>query len=115
MLILPPGHYQEITRPRRLGSREKWIIGSGVSLLAVIAVAIAVALTSVQRTSRNGCIDVSAATVIGGSELYRCGGAARALCTAQTGRASANVAFQRALADACRKAGLPVTSAPDNN
>ncbi len=26
-----------------------------------------------QHKSRNGCIDVSAATAIGGSELYRCG------------------------------------------
>ncbi len=112
MLILPPGHYQEISRPRKLGAREKWIIGSGAGLLAVIAVAIVIALTSVQRTSKNGCIDVSAATVIGGSELYRCGSAARALCTGQTGRASDNVAFQRALADACRKAGLPATPVP---
>jgi hypothetical protein len=67
-----------------------------------------VAFTSVQRQSRNGCIDVSAATVIGGSELYRCGSAARALCTTPGAGSSQNVAFSRALAEACRKAGLPV-------
>ena len=48
----------------------------------------AISFTSVQRQSRNGCIDVSAATVIGGSELYKCGGAARALCTEPGGEQS---------------------------
>ena len=116
MLIIPTGHYREISGPRRIGTREKWIIGSGLALLAVIAVAVVIALTSVQRTSRNGCIDVSAATVIGGSELYRCGTAARDLCTAPTGPAATdNVSFRRALADACRKAGLPVPAVPGSD
>jgi hypothetical protein len=88
------------------------MIGGVVGLVAVIAVAVVVAFTSVQRQSRNGCIDVSAATVIGGSELYRCGAAARALCTAPAGASSQNVAFSRALAEACRKAGLPVPAGP---
>jgi len=80
--MLPAGHYQQISQPRTLGSREKWILGSVLGLVAVIAIAVVVAFTSVQKQSRNGCIDVSAATVIGGSELYRCGQAARDLCDA---------------------------------
>jgi hypothetical protein len=112
MLILPTGHYQEISGPRRIGRREKWVIGLSLGLLAVIAVAVVIAFTSVQRTSHNGCIDVSAATVIGGSELYRCGAAARALCTAPGGPGSSNISFRRALAEACRKAGLPVPALP---
>src|SRR6185312_9627440 len=110
--MLPAGHYQQISQPRTLGSREKWILGSVLGLLAVICVAVVVAFTSVQKQSRNGCIDVSAATVIGGSELYRCGQAARDLCTQPSGQRSSNVAFARALAEACRKAGLPVPAAP---
>jgi len=79
-----------------------------VALLAILAVVLVISLTSRQRTSGHGCVDVSAATAIGGSELYRCGAAARALCT-QPGRGGQEfVSFQRALADACRKAGLPV-------
>jgi hypothetical protein len=112
MLILPPGHAQEVERRRAVTRREKWIIGSVLGVLAVICVAVIVAFTSVQKQSRNGCIDVSAATVIGGSELYRCGAAARELCTQPGGQNSPNVAFQRALADACRKAGLPVPAVP---
>lgn len=88
--------------------RERWVVGAGLTLLAALIAALAISLTSHQRTSGHGCIDVSAATVIGGSELYRCGAAARALCT-QPGHAGAEFAsFQRALAAACRKAGLPV-------
>ena len=109
MLIIPPGHYQELARPRAIGRREKWMIGSVLGLLVVIA------FTSVQRQSRNGCIDVSAATVIGGSELYRCGNAARALCIEPGGGSSQNIAFSRALAQACRKAGLPVPAVPPNS
>jgi uncharacterized membrane protein len=110
MLIIPTGHFAEISRPRRLRVRERWIVGSSIGLLVVIAVAVVVALTSVQRVSRNGCIDVSAATVIGGSELYRCGGQARALCSQSQTAPAANVSFQRALSGACRKAGLPVSA-----
>lgn len=112
MLILPPGHYAEVARSRSVGRREKWMIAAVAGLVAVIAVAVIIAFTSVQRQSRNGCIDVSAATVIGGSELYRCGSAARALCTEPGGGHSPNVSFARALAEACRKAGLPVPAVP---
>lgn len=110
--MLPAGHYQQISQPRTLGSRERWIIGSVLAVVAVIAVTVVVAFTSVQKQSRNGCIDVSAATVIGGSELYRCGAEARALCTTPSDSGTSNLAFRRALADACRKAGLPAPALP---
>ncbi len=105
---LPTGHWEHSTGPRRLNRRERWLIAGVLGLTAVIVVAVVVAFTSHQKTSRHGCIDVSAATVIGGSELYRCGTAARQLCTSPLGKGSENVAFRHQLADACRKAGLPV-------
>jgi hypothetical protein len=112
MLILPPGHELRAHRGPSLSRRERWLIGSVLGLLAVICVAVVIAFTSVQRQSRHGCIDVSAATVIGGSELYKCGTAARALCTEPGGENTSNVSFARALAEACRKAGLPVPAVP---
>jgi uncharacterized membrane protein len=115
MLIVPTGHWQEETAPgpRRITRRERWILGGVLTLVAALVVTVAISFTSKQRTSRNGCIDVSAATVIGGSELYRCGAAARDLCSAPNGPGAAdNISFRRALADACRKAGLPVPSVP---
>ncbi|MHB1834611.1 MAG: hypothetical protein ACYCXW_06565, partial [Solirubrobacteraceae bacterium] len=76
-------------------------------------VSVVIALTSAPRTSGRGCVDVSAATAIGGSELYRCGGAARLLCRGSAGEAgSSNLAFQRALTAACAKAGLPHAAPP---
>lgn len=95
-------------RPVGTGPRERWLLGSGITLLGALALVLIISLASHQRTSGRGCIDVSAATVIGGSELYRCGATARALCT-QPGRTGGEfVSFQRALGEACRKAGLPV-------
>lgn len=115
MLIVPTGHWQEHadSGPRRITRRERWILGGVLALVAVIVVIVAISFTSKQRTSANGCIDVSAATVIGGSELYRCGTAARDLCSAPSGpSATDNISFRRALAEACRKAGLPVPAVP---
>src|ERR1700761_7267957 len=97
---LPLGHNQS-TRPARVSGRERWLIAGVLAASAVIAVVILISFTSHQKQSRNGCIDVSAATVIGGSELYKCGQAARDLCTQPGGQRSSNVAFARALAEAC--------------
>lgn len=100
---------EAVPGPRKLTRRERWILGGVLALVAALIVTVAISFTSKQRRSSNGCIDVSAATVIGGSELYRCGAAARDLCTAPNRPGAAdNIAFGRALAEACRKAGLPV-------
>jgi hypothetical protein len=104
---LPIGHWQATETPR-VSRRERWMIATVLVASAVIAVVVVISFTSHQRTSHDGCIDVSAATVIGGSELYRCGASARGLCTAATGGGEQNISFRRALADACREAGLPV-------
>ena len=109
---LPIGHCRQ-PDPPRVTRRERWLIAGVLTASAVLVVVVAISFTSHQRRSRGGCVDVSAATVIGGSELYRCGAAARGLCTAATaaGRrniGTQNISFRRALADACRKAGLPV-------
>jgi hypothetical protein len=103
---LPPGHYAQLTAPRgRVRGRERVLVAGGLAMLVAIAVAVIISFTSVQRRSRDGCIDVSAATAIGGSELYRCGATARALCAQSRSRSS--VAFTRALDTSCRRAGLP--------
>lgn len=104
---LPEGHWQQ-RKSARTSRRERWLIGGVLALTAVFAAIVVISFTSHQRKSRNGCIDVSAATVIGGSDLYRCGAAARGLCTSATGSGAQNISFRRALAEACRKAGLPV-------
>ena len=109
---IPEGHYHELKHGRKFNPRERWIVPSAVVVFVALAIAAAI-LISVDgkaHKSGHGCINVSAATAIGGSDLYRCGSQARALCTAPTPqhRSKDFLAFRRALADACRKAGLPV-------
>jgi hypothetical protein len=112
MLILPPGHHREVSASasaaRRFSGRDRWLMGFGGALTVVLVVGLIVAFTSVQKTSGHGCIDVSAATVIGGSELYRCGASARALCEQPLHRGDMYKSFDEALVLACRKASLPV-------
>src|ERR1700760_5026973 len=95
---LPTGHWEHTTGPRRINRRERWLIASVLAVVGVVVIAVAISFTSHQRKSHNGCIDVSAATVIGGSELYKCGTAARGLCTSATGSGAENISFRRALA-----------------
>jgi hypothetical protein len=107
---IPDGHYHELKHGRKFNPRERWLVPGAVVVFVAIAIAAAIAISvdGKQPRSHDGCIDVSAATAIGGSDLYRCGTAARELCTSRGGNGFENVAFRRQLADACRKAGLPV-------
>jgi hypothetical protein len=106
---IPEGQYHELKHGRKFNSRERWLVPGAVVVVVVIAIAatVAIVLDGQQHKSKHGCINVSAATAIGGSDLYRCGTAARLLCASRAGNGF-EVAFRQALADACRKAGLPV-------
>jgi hypothetical protein len=76
-------------------------------LVAAGVVALTISLVSTGRVSHNGCIDVTAAAATGGTELYRCGAEARALCSTPAVSGGINTALLRALPAECRKAGLP--------
>jgi hypothetical protein len=106
-MILPPGHWQTVSHPRQARPREKWIIGAVLGLVAAGVVALTISLVSTGRVSHNGCIDVTAAAATGGTELYRCGAEARALCSTPAVSGGINTALLRALPAECRKAGLP--------
>ena len=106
MLILPPGHAGAIATPRRLGRREKWMVGGVLALVAVGIVVILISLGSGGRAAASGCIDVKAPGATGAVELYRCGADARSLCSSS---GSVGGAFGRAVASECRRAGIPVS------
>lgn len=82
------------------------MIAAVLAAVAAFAVLVAVALSVGGRVSGHGCVAVSIPYSTGGSQLYRCGAAARKLCAAVgkpggfTGAAGAAVGAQ------CRKAGL---------
>ncbi len=106
-MILPPGHAQEVARLRPLARREKLLAGGVGGLMALaIAVVLVISLTHADRTSGHGCIAVSLAYSMGGTQDYHCGAAARAMCS-DVGRPGLSGAAGRDVAIACRKAGLP--------
>jgi type II secretory pathway component PulM len=107
VLILPPGHARSLATARRLKPRERWMLAGVTALVALVAVALVISLASAGRSSGHGCIDVSVQAATGGSEIYRCGAQARALCSsARPGRTDV---LGAAIVRECRKAGLPVS------
>jgi hypothetical protein len=109
VLILPPGHAQAIRTPRQVGRREKVVVA--VMLATAIAVVVAVLVsfaTSSSHKSANGCVDVTIAGDVGGTEIYRCGEPARELCQTALRPGVFAPASAQEVAGQCRKAGLPV-------
>jgi hypothetical protein len=106
VLILPPGHAEQMRSPLRAGVRERWMLWTGGALTLALAVVVVIAIATTGRSSGNGCVDVTIPYALGGQEIYKCGQAARGFCTSSgqpggfTGSAGQLIAVQ------CRKAGL---------
>jgi hypothetical protein len=107
VLILPPGHARSISTPRRLRAREQWIIGSVLALLAAGVVVLVISFASSGHTTGHGCIDVTVPGATGGTEIYRCGAEARALCASAATAGSQQPLLGEATIAQCRKAGIP--------
>jgi len=110
-MVFAPGHYQEITQPRPRRRRERVSIRLSALMIVIVLGLVVFSLTTHQKQSGHGCIDFNYTTMIGGSEMSRCGGAARTLCATPRSRASIDGDFQTALYAACRKAGIPTPAA----
>ena len=107
-MILPPGHAQEVAGLRPLQRRERWLAwGVGGVLATVIAVVLIVSLTHSDRRSGHGCIAISLAYSMGGTQDYKCGAQARAVCSG-VGKPGLTGQAAQQVARACRKAGVPV-------
>jgi hypothetical protein len=108
-MAMPLGHHQAAAQMRPLARREKLMAGGIGGVLAIaLVVVLLVSLTHGDRKSGHGCIAVSLAYSMGGTQDYHCGAAARRMCDGVgkpglTGTAGHDVAVQ------CRKAGLPVS------
>ncbi|HWD75275.1 MAG TPA: hypothetical protein VG371_09055 [Solirubrobacteraceae bacterium] len=108
MLILPPGHAETVRRRTAIRPREKWMIGGVAAALVVLAVALVISFASSTKPSGHGCISVALAYSTGGAQIDRCGAAARALCAGVGVPGGVTGLPARSVAEACRKAGLPV-------
>jgi hypothetical protein len=107
-MAMPLGHASEPQGLRPLRRREK-LLAAGVGGIAALALAVVLiaALTHADRRSVHGCIAVSLAYSMGGTQTDECGARARALCE-RVGAPGLSGAAGRDVARACRQAGLSV-------
>jgi ribosomal protein L11 len=103
-MVMPPDH----AVLRRLSSREKWMIGGVLAVVAAIAVVLVISFATSGPSSRNGCIYATVPGVVGAVQVDQCGDAARSTC--QTVHAAYARQAAQTIAGECRKAGLPVGS-----
>ena len=90
----------------RLRSRERAIVVAGLAAAAALAVLIVVAFSVGGGVTRHGCVSVSIPYSTGGSQLSRCGAAARRLCASVGKPGGFKGAAGAAVKQACRKAGI---------
>jgi hypothetical protein len=108
-MAMPLGHGSREQQLRPLQRREKLLArGVGGVLAVALVIVLAVSLTHSGHKSGHGCIAVSLAYSMGGTQQYTCGAAARRMCAevnkpGLTGKAGQDVAR------ACRQAGLKVS------
>jgi hypothetical protein len=91
-----------------MGPREKRIVAGMATLVAVLIVGVLIAVITAGHSTGNGCVDVQIASPVGGSETFKCGAQARALCALVGVPDGYNGTAGAAIATECRKAGLPV-------
>jgi hypothetical protein len=107
-VVLPPGHAQAVATPRQLSRREKRLIRGVLAVLAVILVALVVSLATAGPSSGHGCIHLTIPGDVGAQQIDQCGAQARDTCQTVNQPGSYPPASARAVAAACRRAGLPV-------
>lgn len=109
MLILPPGHAEQVSTRRRLTKRELWLVRAVAGVVLVVALVTVISLSTAGKSSGHGCIYLTIPADTGAQEVYQCGAAARSTCqsTAAPGAFSAQAAG--AIAAECRKAGIAIS------
>src|ERR1700753_4010256 len=108
MMILPPGHAEEVRRRKEFAPRERWLIRGVLAVVAALAVVLVISLATGETTSKHGCVSVSLAYSTGGDHITRCGEGAKSLCQGVGQSGGITGAPAQSVAAACRKAGLPV-------
>jgi hypothetical protein len=86
------------------------MIGGVLSGVAALVVALAIAFAAGGPGSANGCIRLVLPAPTGAQEINQCGAPARSTCASVRTPGSFTSQAARAVAAACRKAGLPMGS-----
>jgi hypothetical protein len=107
-MAMPLGHGNPEQRLRPLQRREKLLAGGvgGITAIALVVVLI-ISLTHADKRTGHGCIAVSLAYSMGGTQTYACGAKARSLCM-QVGDPGLSGTAGNDVARQCRKVGLHV-------
>jgi hypothetical protein len=108
MLILPPGHAEQVSTHRGLSRREKRLVAGVLAVVVVLALVLVVSIGSGGRSSGNGCIYATIPGPVGAQQVSQCGSQARDTCLTARSPGSFTPQAERVIADQCRKAGLPV-------
>lgn len=108
MLILPPGHAQNVAPARRLSGRERRLVGGVLVVVVALALALLISLASSGGSSAHGCIRATIPGDVGAQEIDQCGAAARSTCGSALQPEAFTTEAAHTIAVECRKAGLPV-------
>jgi hypothetical protein len=94
---------KRLSEPLRWGRREKTIVATLLTCVALVAVGLGVFALTSGAPARKDCIEVNFASTLGGAIEHACGAQARRVCA--TPGAFRQVAAQ--LRESCRRAGFP--------
>jgi hypothetical protein len=101
------GQYKrQQTSLRRMGTRERQILSAVIVVIVLACVATAIAAVSVYRTPvhHRGCVEVTAAGVMGAQVQHACGTGARQFCASTLARR--DNAYGALVRQACRQAHI---------
>jgi hypothetical protein len=95
---------RRLSEPLRWGRREKAAVAVAVACMVLAGIGLGVyALVGPSRGEGAGCIDVTYASTLGGTNLHACGRRARELCASPASNPGA--VAEGALRASCRHAG----------
>jgi hypothetical protein len=104
VLILPADR----TPIYRLSTREKWMVGGVLGVVAALVVVLVISFVSTGPSSGRGCIYANIPGAVGAEQVHQCGDTARATCRTLNAPGAYTPQAAQTLATECRKAGLPV-------
>lgn len=91
-----------------LSTREKWMLGGVLGVVAALAVVLVISFVSSGPSSGHGCIYANIPGAVGAEQVHQCGAKARETCRTVNAPGAYTHEAADTLAAECRKAGLPV-------
>jgi hypothetical protein len=108
VLIIPPGHAETVRVSWRPSTREKWMIGGVLGVVAALLVVLVISIASSGPSSKSGCIYATIPAATGAQQVHECGATARSTCATVLTPGAYTAQAAQTLAAECRKAGLRV-------